>query len=96
MSLLRSVAAVLVADLRQRLRAPRTWLVVVALAALMWWCFPPLEAHYLTMSIYATRGRYSSAWIGMIEALIYSATLSLFGFFLVRGTLVRDFETRVW
>jgi hypothetical protein len=95
-SLLRSVAAVLVADLRQRLRAPRTWVVVVGLAALMWWCFPPLEARYLTLSIDATRGRYSSAWIGMIEALIYSMSLSLLGFFLVRGTLVRDFETRAW
>jgi hypothetical protein len=92
----RSVAAVLVADLRQRLRAPRTWLVVAGLAALMWWCFPPLETHYLTMSIDGMRGRYSSAWIGMIEALIYSMALSLFGFFLVRGTLVRDFETRTW
>lgn len=92
----RSVGAVLVADLRQRLRAPRTWLVIVGLAALMWWCLPPLEAHYLTMSIDGSRGRYSSAWIGMIEALIYSMALSLFGFFLVRGTLVRDFETRTW
>jgi hypothetical protein len=94
--LLRSVAAVLVADLRQRLRAPRTWVVVVGLAALMWWCFPAFETHYLTVSIDGMRGRYSSAWIGMIEALIYSASLSLFGFFLVRGTLVRDFETRTW
>jgi hypothetical protein len=92
----RSVAAVLVADLRQRLRAPRTWVVVIGLAALMWWCFPAFETHYLTVSIDGMRGRYSSAWIGMIEALIYSASLSLFGFFLVRGTLVRDFETRAW
>jgi hypothetical protein len=92
----RSVAAVLVADLRQRLRAPRTWVVIVGLAALMVWCVPALETHYVTVSIDGMRGRYSSAWIGMIEALIYSATLSLFGFFLVRGTLVRDFETRTW
>ncbi len=95
-SVVRAVAAVLVADLRQRLRAPRTWVVVVGLAALMWWCFPAYETHYLTVSIDGMRGRYSSAWIGMIEALIYSASLSLFGFFLVRGTLVRDFETRTW
>lgn len=93
---LRSVGAVLVADLRQRLRAPRTWVVVAGLAALAWWCFPALETHYLTVSIDGTRGRYSSAWIGMIVALIYSMALSLFGFFLVRGTLVRDFETRAW
>ena len=95
-SVLRSVAAVLAADLRQRLRAPQTWLVMAGLAALMWWCFPALESHYLTVSIDGMRGRYNSAWIGMIEALIYSMTLSLFGFFLVRGTLVRDFETRAW
>ncbi len=96
MSVPRAIAAVLVADLRQRLRAPRTWVVVVGLAAAMWWCFPAFETHYLTVSIDGMRGRYSSAWIGMIEALIYSASLSLFGFFLVRGTLVRDFETRTW
>src|SRR3546814_13772360 len=62
----------------------------------MWWCFPAFDAGYVTMSIDGMRGRYSSAWIGMIEAMIYSATLSLFGFFLVRGTLVRDFETHTW
>ncbi len=96
MSTLRAVAAVLVADLRQRLRAPRTWLVIVALAALMWWCFPAAELDYLTVSVGGMRGRYSSAWIGMIVALIYSTSLSLAGFYLVRGTLVRDFETRTW
>jgi hypothetical protein len=95
-SVLRSVAAVLVADLRQRLRAPRTWVVIAALAALMWWCFPAYESHYVTMSIDGMRARYSSAWIGMIVALVYAATLTLFGFFLVRGSLVRDFETRTW
>ena len=95
-SVLRSVAAVLAADVRQRLRAPQTWLVMAGLAALMWWCFPALESRYLTVSIDGMRGRYNSAWIGMIVALIYSMALSLFGFFLVRGTLVRDFETRAW
>ena len=94
--MLRSVAAVLAADLRQRLRAPRTWVVVLGLAALMWWCFPAAEKNYLTVSIDGMRGYYSSAWIGMIEALMYSASLSLAGFYLVRGTVVRDFETRTW
>ncbi len=42
------------------------------------------------------RGRYSSAWVGMVIALMYSTTLSLAGFYLVRGTLTRDLETRVW
>lgn len=96
MSSPRSVAAVLVADLRQRLRAPRTWLVVAGLAALMWWCFPAADRNFLTVSVDGMRGYYSSAWIGMIEALMYSASLSLVGFYLVRGTVVRDFETRTW
>ncbi|QNN46558.1 hypothetical protein H9L17_15585 [Thermomonas brevis] len=97
MSAPRAVAAVLAADLRQRLRTPRFWLVVAGLAALMWWCFPAASEAYLTVSVGdGMRGRYSSAWIGMVAALMYSVTLSLAGFYLVRGTLVRDFETRTW
>lgn len=96
MSVLRAVAAVLAADLRQRLRAPRTWLVVAGLAALMWWCFPSADENFLTVSLDGMRAYYSSAWIGMIEALMYSASLSVVGFYLVRGTVVRDFETRTW
>lgn len=97
MSTLRAIAAVTAADLRQRLRTPRFWLLVAGLAALMWWCFPAANEAYLTVSVGdGMRGRYSSAWIGMVAALMYSATLSLAGFYLVRGTLVRDFETRTW
>ncbi|MEG2942318.1 MAG: hypothetical protein RR969_12175 [Thermomonas sp.] len=97
MSAARAVIALLVADLRQRLRTPRFWLLIAGLAALMWWCFPALERDYLTVSVgEGMRGRYSSAWIGMVAALMYSSTLSLAGFYLVRGTVVRDLETRTW
>lgn len=97
MSALRAATALLHADLRQRMRTPRFWLLVVGLAALMWWCFPPASADFLTVSIGDNmRGRYSSAWIGMVIALMYSTVLSLAGFYLVRGTVTRDLETRVW
>lgn len=97
MSALRAGAALLHADLRQRMRTPRFWLLVAGLAALMWWCFPPASADFLTVSVGdSMRGRYSSAWIGMVVALMYSTLLSLAGFYLVRGTVVRDLETRVW
>lgn len=97
MSGARAVAAVLVADLRQRLRTPRFWLLIAGLAGLMWWCFPAFDRDYLTVSVgEGMRGRYSSAWIGMVAALMYSSTLSLAGFYLVRGTVVRDLETRTW
>ncbi|SFN66499.1 hypothetical protein [Dokdonella immobilis] len=89
--------AILVADLRERTRSTRFWVVLVALSWASWWCFPPLEAHYMTVSIGSgVRGQYSSAWIGMTLGLLYSTLMSLLGFYLVRGTLVRDFETRVW
>lgn len=97
MNLLRAGAALLHADLRQRMRTPRFWLLVAGLAFLMWWCFPPASADFLTVSVGANvRGKYSSAWIGMVIALMYSAILSLAGFYLVRGTVTRDLETRVW
>lgn len=97
MSAARAVSALLVADLRQRLRTPRFWLLIAGLAALMWWCFPAVDRDYLTVSVgEGMRGRYSSAWIGMVAALVYSSTLSLVGFYLVRGTVVRDLETRTW
>jgi hypothetical protein len=93
----RAVAAILAADLRQRLRTPRFWLLIAGLAVLMWWCFPAVDRDYLTVSVgEGMRGRYSSAWIGMVAALVYSSTLSLAGFYLVRGTVVRDLETRTW
>ena len=97
MSTLRIVAAILVADLRQRLRAPRTWVLLAALAALSWWAFPPVGADYLTVSLGdGARARYSSAWIGLVIACIYGTLLSLAGFYVVRGTVVRDFETGAW
>ena len=96
-SALRAIAALLGADLRQRLRTPRFWLLVGGLAALMWWCFPAADGDFLTVSVGdGMRGRYSSAWIGMVVALMYSSTLSLAGFYLVRGTVTRDLETKTW
>lgn len=97
MSALRIVAGIALADLRQRLRAPRTWVLLAVLAAASWWSFPPVDADYLTVSVGdGARARYSSAWIGLVIASLYGALLSLAGFYVVRGTVVRDFETGVW
>lgn len=97
MGALNRFGAILLADLRERTRSTRFWVVLVALSWASWWCFPPLDAHYMTVSIGSgVRGQYSSAWIGMTLGLLYSTLMSLLGFYLVRGTIVRDFETRVW
>ncbi|GAB3347494.1 ABC transporter permease subunit [Lysobacter tyrosinilyticus] len=96
MNTLRATGAILRADLLQRMRSPRYWIVIFALGAFMWWCLPPATADYLTVGIGNLRGRYSSAWVGMAVALIYSPLLSLAGFYLVRGTVTRDIDTRTW
>ena len=92
----RIAAALLVADLRQRTRSLRFWIVALAIAAAGWWCLPPASAGYMIVAIGDHhRGFYSSAWIGMVLAMI-SLLWGLVGFYLVRGTVQRDFETRVW
>ena len=89
--------AIVQADLRERTRSLRFWVVLAGTIAATWMCFPPLQARYLVLSLEdAERGFYSSAWAGMVLAMVYSSLLSLVGFYLVRGTLVRDIETRVW
>lgn len=92
----RIAAALLAADLRQRLRSGRFWVVALAITAAGWWCLPPVDAGYLIVAIGDHhRGFYSSAWIGMVLAML-SLLWGLVGFYLVRGTVQRDFETRVW
>lgn len=93
---LRRFFAIVRADFRERSRSTRFWVVLGGVAVFTWGFFPPLDAGYVTVAIGDARGLYSSAWIGMVLGLIYASILALFGFYIVRGTLVRDFETRVW
>jgi hypothetical protein len=94
---LRRFGAILGADLRERTRSVRFWLLLGAITAGAWWMFPARDAGYLVLAINgAHRGVYSSAWIGMVTAQVASTMLGLFGFYVVRGTLARDIDTRVW
>lgn len=89
--------AILQADLRERIRGPRFWVMLAIVMVAAWWCFPPASAGYRILSMNGgERGFYSSAWVGMVLAMVYSSLLSLGGFYVIRGTLVRDIETRVW
>ncbi len=94
---LRRFAAVVLADWRERSRSIRFLAVLAAMATLSWWLFPPLGAAYLTVAIDGPhRGAYSSAWVGMVLALVFSTLFSLASFYMVRGTLTRDIDSRVW
>lgn len=88
--------ALLRADLLQRLRAPRVWALLAVLSGAAWFCFPPASAGYMILGVGGIhRGQYGSAWIGMALAML-CIWLSLLGFYVVRGSLARDIDTRVW
>jgi hypothetical protein len=91
------VFAILLADLRERTRTPKFWIVLGIMSCATWWCFPAHETGFSSLALPdGARGYYSSAWAGLAMSLMYSTLLNLIGFYLVRGTLTRDFETRVW
>lgn len=96
METLRRIFAILLADLRERIRTPRFWIVLVLVAVATWFCFPGVDSGQLAISVDDARGRYSSAWTGLTLALMYSTMLAWAGFYLVRGTVLRDFDTSVW
>jgi hypothetical protein len=97
MDALRRFFAIVLADLRERTRTPRFWVLLGAMVVASWYCFPTPDKNYLILSLDSgQRGAYSSAWVGLVLAMVYSLLLGLGGFYVVRGTLVRDIETRVW
>ncbi|MCC6069602.1 ABC transporter permease [Massilia sp. GCM10020059] len=96
MESVRRFGAIVGADLLERIRSARFWVIQGLLCIASWWSFPTMEKDYMVLALNGhLRGEYSSAWIGMVVAML-AIWLSLIGFYLVRGTLVRDFETRVW
>ena len=93
----RRFAAVVAADWRERTRSARFLVMLVVMAVASWCLFPAQGARYMALAVDGPhRGAYSSAWVGMVVALSCSTLLSLAGFYVVRGTLVRDIDTRVW
>lgn len=97
MAALQRFLAILLADLRERTRSARFWVILAGMILAISRCFPPIDAHYMIVALHGgERGYYSSAWVGLIVAMMFSSLFSLGGFYLVRGTLVRDIDTRVW
>ena len=96
METLRRFRAIVGADLLERTRSTKFWVIQAVICIASWWSFPTMEKGYVVLAVNGhLRGEYTSAWIGMVVAML-SVWLTLVGFYLVRGTLVRDFETRVW
>lgn len=97
LSRLHCTGAIARTDFVMRLRAPRFWIVLGLLIVATCLFFPGPDGVFTTAAINGHyRSDYSSAWIGMLIGLLDALLLSLAGFYVIRGTVVRDIDTRVW
>lgn len=86
---------ILVADFLERVRR-YSFLVVLGFTVLMGYLFvPDASANYTILNMGGYRGLYNSAWVGMMAAISTTVFLTLPGFYLVKNSISRDYETRV-
>ncbi|MDH7446096.1 hypothetical protein [Aquimarina sp. 2201CG14-23] len=68
-----------------------SFLITLALSLYAAYAFiPSPDANYTTIRFGDFIGSYNSTWIGYVTALMTSVFLSLFGYFLVSGSIKRD------
>jgi hypothetical protein len=84
------IAAVALADFRQRSRTFRTLLVVAVALQLGYLFVPDAHAAYTVVNLGGWRGVYDSNWMGAATALLTVTLFPLFGFFLIRPATSRD------
>ena len=90
------VTAVALADFRDRVR--RSAFIVVLLGALVlgYFAVPPTGADYAIFYVGAGYvGKYNSAYLGAVAALVSGLWLSLVGFYVVRNSVAHDQVTGV-
>lgn len=90
-----ALAAVAMADFRDRSRRPSFLVTVLGAVALGYVAVPPVSATYAMVKVGSFRGLYDSAYVGMLLAMIGSLWLPLFGFYVVRSSIARDISTGV-
>ncbi len=91
----RVLAALAVADFRERTRRPG-YLVTLGVAVVLGYlALPPASSHYVIMNAGGYRGVYNSAWTGTVTALAGTLWLMGGGFYVVRSAIARDQQTGV-
>ena len=91
----RILAALAVADFRERARRAAYLVTLAAAIVLGYLALPPASSLYVVMNAGGYRGIYNSAYVGMATALAGGLWLMLAGFYVVRGTIDRDQRTGV-
>ena len=83
------------ADFLERVRR-FSFLVVIGMALFAGYMFvPPLSAPYTSFVVASHRGYYNSPWVGTLFGVTAAILLSLIGFYLVKNSISRDYDTRV-
>ncbi|GIM94583.1 ABC transporter permease [Paractinoplanes toevensis] len=91
----RALAALAVADFRERVRRPSYVVVLLAAVGLGYLAAPASGAHWTIVNAGAYRGVYNSAYIGTVTALAGALWLATGGFYIVRTAIERDRQTGV-
>jgi len=95
MAALRSLYGLMRADFLERIRR-YSFLIVLGVAVFAGYAFvPPHGAPYVTFVVGSHRGFYNSPWVGTLFGVVASTLLALTGFYLVKGAVGRDYQTRV-
>jgi len=79
------------ADFLERVRR-YSFLVTLALTVYLAYC---CVTGKIVVRLDEYRGVFNSAWVGCVMTLVAATFLSLFGFYIVKGSIQRDQETRV-
>jgi hypothetical protein len=95
MSFVNTVWHMMLADFKERSRHFGFLATLFATMIITYFCVPPKDADYVTVSFDYMRGIYNSAWMGATTAISTVTFLSLFGFYLVSKSVQRDYETKV-
>lgn len=83
------------ADFLERVRR-FSFLAAVGLTLFAGYMFvPPLSAPYTSFIVASHRGYYNSPWVGTLFGVSAAILLSLIGFYLVKNSISRDYDTRV-
>lgn len=95
MNVFNQVTVIAVSDYRERMRR-FSFLVALGLTLLAGYLFmPPFGSSYTAFIINDHRGFYNSSWVGILFGVTSATLLSLIGFYVVRTSVGRDYDTRV-
>lgn len=92
---LAALAALAVADFRERTRRPGYLVALAVAVGLGYLALPPASSHYVIMNAGGYRGVYDSSWAGTVTALAGALWLMGGGFYVVRSAIDRDQQTGV-